>query len=181
MDTVVPSVVQHLSAVKDISSEYVNQAAASEPVSPAASSFAKVFIDPVLTPDFWESESLGVLPPRKCSKCKQCALKGDCSEAHYLLTLKEEAELKLISDNVEVRDGEVHVRYPFIKDPSCLPNNRGVAVKVADRLWSSLKRDGLLDAYHEEMRKYMDRCTFVKLTKEEISSYEGPNQYITHH
>lgn len=58
----------------------------------ALPTFAKITIDPVLTPDFWESESMGVLPPRKCSKCKQCALKGDCSEAHYLLTLKEEAE-----------------------------------------------------------------------------------------
>ena len=32
LETVLPSAVQHLSAVKDISSEYVNQAAASEPV-----------------------------------------------------------------------------------------------------------------------------------------------------
>ena len=97
----------------------------------ALPSFAKITIDPVLTPDFWESDSMGVLPPRKCSKCKQCALKGDCSEAHYLLTLKEEAELKLISDNVQVVDGEVHVQYPFLKNPSCLPDNKRTAVKVA--------------------------------------------------
>ena len=142
---------------------------------------AKLSVDPILTPDFWESESLGVLPPRKCPKCKQCAEKGACSEAHLLLTMKEEAELKLISDNIDVVDGEVHVKYPFIKDPSCLQNNRIVAVKVAGRLWSSLQRDGLLNAYHEEMRKYIDRGTFVKLSQEELTTYEGPNQYITHH
>ena len=82
--------------------------------------FAKVTIDPLLTPDFWECEQMGVLPPRKCSKCKQCAQKGKCSEAHYLLTLKEEAELQLIRDNIKIVDGEVHVQYPFIKHPSCL-------------------------------------------------------------
>ena len=71
--------------------------------------------------------------------------------------------------------------YPFIKDPSCLPNNRAVAVKVASRLWKSLKKDGLLDAYHEEVRKYIERGTFVKLTEEELLSYEGPQQYISHH
>ena len=143
--------------------------------------FAKVSIDPLLTPDFWECEQMGVLPPRKCPKCKQCAQKGECSEAHFLLTLKEEAELQLISDNINIVDGEIHVKYPFIKHPSCLPNNRGVAVKVASRLWTSLKRDGLLPSYHEEMKKYIERGTFVKLSKEEMENYEGPHQYITHH
>ena len=92
---------------------------------------AKVCIDPVLTPDFWESDGMGVMPPRKCVKCRQCALKGECSENHFQHTLKEEAELKMISDNIVIKDGEVHVSYPFIKDPSCLPNNRDVVVKVA--------------------------------------------------
>ena len=114
---------------------------------------AKVCIDPVLTPDFWESDGMGVMPPRKCLKCRQCALKGECSENHFQHTLKEEAELKMISDNIVIKDGEVHVSYPFIKDPSCLPNNRDVVVKVAGRLWNSLKRDGLLEVYHDEMRK----------------------------
>ena len=142
---------------------------------------AKIVIDPVLTPEFWESEGMGVLPPRKCSKCKQCGERGDCSESHLLLTLKEEAELKLISDNIEIVNGETHVRYPFIKDPSCLPDNRYQVVKVASRLWSGLKKDGLLNVYHEEVQKYIDRGTFVKLTKEEMDTYEGPHQYITHH
>ena len=145
------------------------------------SKFAKVFIEPALTPDFWESDNLGVLPPRKCSKCKQCALKGDCSETHYLHTIKEENELQLIRDNIKIVDGEVHVVYPFIKDPSCLQNNRHTVVKVATRLWNGLKKDGLLDKYHEEMKKYMNRGTFVKLSQEEMNMYEGPHQYITHH
>ena len=87
----------------------------------------------------------------------------------------------MISDNIVIKDGEVHVSYPFIKDPSCLPNNRDVVVKVAGRLWNSLKRDGLLEVYHDEMRKYIEKGTFVKLSKEELNSYEGPQQYITHH
>ena len=144
-------------------------------------SFRKVCIDPVLKPEFWESDGMGVLPPRKCPKCRQCAERGECSEAHFQISLKEEAELKLISDNVQIIDGEIHVRYPFIKDPSCLPDNRFAAVRVAKRLWQSLKKDGLLQAYHDEIRKYMERGTFVKLTKEEIASYEGPHQWISHH
>ena len=144
-------------------------------------SFAKIQIDPTLTPEFWESDSMGVLPSRKCTRCLQCAVKGECSEAHYLLTLKEQAELKLISDNVKVENGQVHVTYPFIKNPSCLPNNRSVAVKIAEKLWRSLERDKLLQTYNEEMKKYLERGTFVTLSQEEMESYEGPQQYITHH
>ena len=98
------------------------------------SKFAKVIIEPVLTPEFWEADTLGVLPPRKCSKCKQCALKGECSETHLQHTIKEENELHLIRENIEIVDGEVQVTYPFIKDPSCLQNNRNKVVKVATRL-----------------------------------------------
>ena len=35
----------------------------------------------------------GVLPPRKCMKCRQCALKGDCSEGHLLHSLRGQVEL----------------------------------------------------------------------------------------
>ena len=84
-------------------------------------------------------------------------------------------------DNIEIIDGQIRVSYPFIKNPSCLPNNRFAAVKVANRLWQSLKKEGLLEAYHEEMKKYIELGTFVKLTAEEISTYQGPHQWISHH
>ena len=149
--------------------------------SESSARFGKVSVNPAFTPEFWESDGLGVLPPRKCTRCRQCAERGECSETHYQMTLKEEAELKLIKDNVEIVDGQIRVSYPFIKNPSCLPNNRYAAVKVANRLWQSLKKEGLLESYHDEMRKYIERGTFVKLTDEEISTYEGPHQWISHH
>ena len=134
-----------------------------------------------LTPEFWEADGLGVLPPRRCSRCRQCAEKGECSEPHIMHDLKEQAELNLIKDNVRLENGEVWVTYPFIKDPKCLQNNRDNVVKMAEGLWKSLKKDGLLSQYNEEIQKYLDRGTFVKLSKEEIDSYDGPRQYISHH
>ena len=142
---------------------------------------AKVQIDPVLVPKFWESDNMGILPPRRCARCKQCATKGECSENHLQHSLKEEAELKLIRDNIRIHNGQVHVTYPFVKNPNCLSNNRQTAVKVAVRLWQSLKRDNLLETYNEEMKKYLERGTFVKLSTDEIESYQGPHQYVSHH
>ena len=143
--------------------------------------FAKVSIDPPLTPEFWQSDNMGILPPRHCTRCRQCALKGECSESHIQLSLKEEAELKLIQENIKIIDGQVHVSYPFIKNPYCLSHNRSVVVKIASKLWQSLKKDSLLDTYNEEIKKYVARGTFVRLSKEEIESYEGPHNWITHH
>ena len=53
------------------------------------------------------------------------------------LTLKEKNELKLISYNTEIVNGETNVRYTFVKDLSCLPNNTHQVVKVAEKLRSS--------------------------------------------
>ena len=134
-----------------------------------------------MLPEYWIKDQLSVLPPRRCETCRKCADSGKCSETHQLRTLKEEAELQMISDKVKIIDGRVQVEYPFIKNPAILKNNRHVAIKVAEKLWRDLKKDGLIEAYHGEMRKYLDRGTFVKLTDSEKNEYEGPHQWITHH
>ena len=144
-------------------------------------SVLKVSVDPQLTPEYWDKDNLGVQPPRRCLKCKQCSERGDCSEKHLIHTLEEENDLRAIEENVEIIDGVIRVKYPFKKDPSCLPYNRSTAVNIAGKLWTSLKRDGLLTAYNAEIKKYLDRGTFIQLSKEEISDYAGPVQYITHH
>ena len=109
---------------------------------------AKLKVEPELTPEFWEADSLGVEPPRRCSKCRQCAEKGKCSEKHILHTLEEEKEKIAIEENIDISDGKVFVKYPFKKDPSCLPYNRSSAMKVAQSLEKNLKKDGLLPAYN---------------------------------
>ena len=141
----------------------------------------KIALEPMLTPEYWDRDGLSVLPPRRCSKCRQCSLRGECSEKHLIHSLEEEEDLRAIEDNIEVVNGVTIVKYPFKKDPSCLPFNRSTAVGIADKLWRSLEKDGLLDAYNSEIKKYIDRQTFVVLSEQEMADYCGPVQYITHH
>ena len=141
----------------------------------------KVSLHPMLTPEHWEKDNLAVLPPRRCLKCKQCSLKGECSQKHLIHSLEEEDDLQAISENISIVNGETIVKYPLKRDPSCLPYNRNTAVNVASKLWTNLKKDDLLQPYNEEIKKYMDRGTFVILSKEELEEYCGPVQYITHH
>ena len=97
---------------------------------------AKVFVtpEPGLAPDFWECDQLGVKLPARCERCRHCLQSGVCSEAHAGHTLKEQAELALIKANTRLENGQIWCDYPFIKDPACLPNNRGAAIAVAEKV-----------------------------------------------
>ena len=78
----------------------------------------------MLDPEYWDCDSLGVEPPRRCSKCRQCQEKGECSESHILLSLREQAELDSIMDGIDIKDGKTYSSWSFTKDPSCLGDNK---------------------------------------------------------
>ena len=95
--------------------------------------------------------------------------------------MKKQAELDLIRSKTKIENGEVWCDYPYIKDPACLPYNRGAVAKVAERVEKGLIRDGLHEAYNEQIKSQLERGVAVKLSEEEMASWSGPCQYITHH
>lgn len=54
-------------------------------------------------------------------------------------------------------------------------------MKVAEKVEKDLFRDGLHSAYNEQSLSQLDRGVAVKLSDEELESWTGPCQYITHH
>ena len=36
-----------------------------------------VAVEPMLMPEYWDRDGLSVLPPQRCSKCRQCSFKGE--------------------------------------------------------------------------------------------------------
>ena len=59
--------------------------------------------------------------------------------------------------------------------------NKDQVVTMARQLESRSIREGLLDSYNSEFRKYVDRGTFVEIGDEERRDYKGPVQLISHH
>ena len=84
---------------------------------------SKVNID-----DFYTIEALGVQCKPRCGGCK-C---GKCSLSAKDYTIQEERELELIERNLTFNseDNTWTVEYPWIKDPSNLPDNRKVAIAI---------------------------------------------------
>ena len=151
------------------------------PLTLAAHCIAKVnkcVVAPHLSPSFWEGDTLGVVAPKRCSKCLSC---NQCSDPALIHSRKEQEELdELIKNTVLLEDG-IHVKYVFGKDPNCLPNNRNTVIKIASKQEQRLMKSGHLDFYNQEIQKYIDRGGAVKLNKDEIDAYKGPVNYISHH
>ena len=156
-----------------------------EEVSPIAATLkiAKIKIEPEtgLTPEFWESDGMGTLPPPRCDSCRSCMQKGACSERHHGYSVKKQAELDLIKEKTYLKEGEVFCDYPFIRDPSCLSFNRGTVIKVAEKVERDLLRDNMYEAYNEQIRDQLKSGVAVRLTEDELKSWTGPCNYITHH
>ena len=55
---------------------------------------------------------------------------------------------------------------------ACLPNNRHMVIKMAEKQESRLIRTGHLEAYSKEIQKYIDRGGVVKLSKDEIENWK---------
>ena len=128
--------------------------------------------------DLWEMDNLGVLPAKRCNNCKNCKF---CTDENLMLSFKEEEEFRLIDESITVENGKTLCKFPFIKDPNVLSNNRLPMLKRSERLEQSLKRSNLLDSYNEEFQKFLDRGVISEVNEEDLKSYEGPQNYISHH
>ena len=67
----------------------------------------------------------------------------------------------------------VWFRYPLIKDPALLSDNRAQAIAIETGVQSRLIKDGQLEAYNEVMRDYIERGVFKELSQEEMATLMG--------
>ena len=139
---------------------------------------SKVEFLPIEFKDFLKSENLGVEPPKRCNRCKNCKF---CSDEGITLSCKEQEELEMINKNVSVENGETRISYPFIKDPFILKNNQAAMLKRAISLEKSLTRRKLREDYNDAFQKHIERGAFGEVTQDEVDSYEGPINFISHH
>ena len=90
----------------------------------------------VITLDFIECENLGQGQPRRCDSCKSCK---QCSVRSQAMTKREADELHLIENAIVIDPVAKRswFKYPFIKNPQVLQNNRSQVI-VSRHLSSSL-------------------------------------------
>ena len=130
--------------------------------------------------NFLELEELGTAPPKRCPSHVNCQ---KCSHQALAMTQREQHELKLICEGMIYNKDEktLSVHYPVIGDLSKLEDNRVQAIRMAEHLERRLRKQGHLEAYNREMQEFIDRGVFREVTNEEMRSWEGAVNYISHH
>ena len=84
----------------------------------------------------------------------------------------------LIHYNKEAK--KVSVGYPWTEDILKLTDNLKQAKDFQTSVEKRLIRDGTLEVYNSELKKFVERGALRKLTREEIANYKGPVSFVTH-
>ena len=99
------------------------------------------------------------------------------------MSRRDQAQLQAIEDGIEfdrVRK-KCTANYPYIRDPSALTDNYEQARKIQAGIESQILRKGQLEKYNEQLKDAEKRGLIQKLSQEEMDSWDGLVNYITHH
>ena len=98
-----------------------------------------------------------------------------CSCKPIKLSPIERIVAKVIEDSCKRLDGQLLIPYPWIKDPSALPDNPEQAerklVATERRLLANIENT---NAYDKEMVRMNELGFSRKLSNEELETYNGP-------
>ena len=100
------------------------------------------------------------------------------------MTLIEEKELKLIKKGLtfDSESGRWIAKYPWIKEPSTLPENRYVAYATLKSTERRIKKNPLHEeTYQRQIDDMLERRVAREVSGNELKSYKGPKFYISHH
>ncbi|XP_067280641.1 uncharacterized protein [Pseudorasbora parva] len=134
--------------------------------------------------DWWKWDSIGAACEPMCGGCR-C---GNCQPGGKDMTLSEERELEIIRQGLRYVESDEHsqephwdTKYPWIEDPSSLPNNRSAVEATFLRTEKQLKREpGWRAAYTTQVHEMVERKAAKKLTRKNITDWKGPVWYISH-
>ena len=112
--------------------------------------------------DFYTIQAVGVQFKPICGRCKY----GKCSLGTKDYTIQAENELVLIEHNLTFsnKDNTLTVKYPWIKDPNNLSDNRKVAIakNSCDRTTTEKNADHA-KVYNEQIKDMVSRNVARKL------------------
>ena len=128
---------------------------------------------------FIEGEEMGTETNPRCGSCR-C---GKCPVRGHTYSFKEEQELKIIQENLEYDEQNQCWRtsYPWILDPSTLPDNYNAALSILEKTERTLQKDERWAAtYKEQMNDMVQRKVARQLMEQEVLDWKGPKFYISH-
>ena len=81
---------------------------------------------------------------------------------------------------LDKEEARIHVRYPFKPEAYLQTDNSKQAKAMQSNIKKRLVRDGLMGDYQKEMQKALQAGSVVKMSKQELDSWNGPVHYLCH-
>ena len=135
--------------------------------------------------DFFEAESLGVSIPPRCNRCKQLVENCKACTFEGKLSIIDQGQLGVIRGNLTLdpKEKKWTTPYPYLKDPEILKDNRKQVLSMMIKTENRLERAGKVatESYCNQWDDSVRRGVIRELSEEEISNWEGPVNYISHH
>ena len=128
---------------------------------------------------FISGEELGTETTPRCGGCR-C---GKCPTTGHTYSFKEEQELKMIRENLEYdKVNQCWITsYPWLVDPSTLPDNYSTALATLKSTERNLKKDDQwAETYQKQVQDMVNRGVARKLSQKELQDWKGPTYYISH-
>lgn len=128
---------------------------------------------------FIQGEDLGIEVQPSCGSC-QC---GKCPILGHNYSFREEQELQLIRGNLKYDEENKRwtTSYPWIVNPSTLPDNYGAAFATLRNTERTLRKDPEWSViYGTQIQDMVERGVARKLSKDEMREWTGPKYYISH-
>ena len=129
---------------------------------------------------FFDVENIGISCNPKCGSCR-C---GKCHPGGKDMSLKEEQEYNMIKEGISFNKstGRWLANYPWIKDPSTLPNNKVYALATMKSTERRLQRNpdqALL--YSQQINDMLVRGAARIVLESELEKYDKGKFYLSHH
>ena len=142
----------------------------------ASASVNRISVKPLY--EYFDSDNLGIEPPRRCGNCRNCK---DCSFRGQMLSQQEQYEYQVLESKLtyEPSSQTFIASYPFTSDPSILPDNKAQVIKIAQRLEHRLQNSQYLPAFNAAFDKMIQYGALRELTESEIALWDGPVHYVS--
>ena len=107
--------------------------------------------------DFYKIENLGVSCSLNCGNCK-C---GQCGLGASEFPIRDEKDLQLVHNGLSLENKVWTARYPWIKNPSDLPNIKFIALKLLQNTKNRLLKDEKqAETFQSQIQDMLD-CGFA--------------------
>ena len=95
------------------------------------------------------------------------------------MSRQEAYELEYMENCVQFKNGQFHVKFPFLVNPAELSDNYNQVVRIAEWEERKLEKEGRMQQFNDLFQKLQDLGAVEEISEHELKSWTGAVHYIS--